>query len=1269
MFIASAEILAFVILLGPKDRYEQIIVSERERQSLISFTYHRPFWSTKGGSSSDDDVLVFSELDAVSYGDGGFDINDFIEAEDLDLSYMSEDESVASFDGSMVIIEGAGATTIIVTGLDIDGNPVASAQQELIVSQAQISIKADESTKVYGSTDPILTYEIVEGQLFPGDDFSGSLSRDGGEDVGVYGVNLGTLSVDENYQLNLEESTFSITPRPITISPVANQSKDFGEDDPNLNFEVLFGSLAPGDDFDGHLQREEGENVGDYEIRQGSLMLNDNYELTYVEQVFRILKATQNIILPEIVDQVPLRPPFPYAGILSSGLPITYDVQGPATFSNDTLKLTGVLGLVTITASQLGNANFLPASPVSVSFEVITTGFQPQTVNFPTIVNKQFGDAPFVLLAGTSSGLPVFFTVDGPAFLEGNLLNITGAGEVTITALQPGDTSFAPAENTQQLNVMKRNQTIEIPVIDNKLTDDEIFNVNATVNSELTLVYEILGPALVDAAGNVSLTGESGEVFITVRQPGDENHNEAPPQTASFLVSDAAKQDQTIIFAEIGTQPLSQGTLTLEATSTSGLSVTYELVEGPASLVNGVVTLISVGTVTIRARQPGNNIYNPASPVTRTFTIGQAGQVITFNPVGNKVFGDEPFTLSATASSGLAVNFEFVSGPILIEGDRVTIIGAGSATVRVSQPGNEDYTPADPLTRTFSISKADQDISIPVIDDKIYGDPDFTLSATSTSGLPVEFEVVNGSAQLTNDSLRILGAGQVNIRVSQSGDGNYNETFETTSFTVAKATLNVSVADSRRAYGEPNPGFSLTYDGFINNDSEQDIVAPTGLHTAVPSSPVNNDTGYLIGLSGGSSDDYEFQLISGRLFVDKAILTANARDAQRQYGQNNPDLAIDYDGFVLGESEVDIVRPTITTVANASSPVGSYDLILSGGSASNYDLFLEPGVLTINKADLNVEPNSASMVYGAPLPELSLNYRGFVNNDDQSDISVPMILTDVTSSTPPGIYPLILNGGSATNYELIFNEGDIEVTRAQLTVSANDYVISFDGEIPELLFAYEGFVNNEDVSDLDIAPQAFTSATKGSDVGVYPIELVGGTSDRYNFEYINGSLTIEKREATIIIDELEQILSELGNTPTVTTEPEGLNISITYDGLPNVPTEEGQYEVVVSIDETNYRGMESAVLVLSVAVNSAEDLPETVITYPNPTSGWLYFQDVNHKITVVRLYDLNGQLKLEKTGIAARSALDITTFQQGVYLLILLGADEKLIDQRLVIKH
>ena len=80
--------------------------------------------------------------------------------------------------------------------------------------------------------------------------------------------------------------------------------------------------------------------------------------------------------------------------------------------------------------------------------------------------------------------------------------------------------------------------------------------------------------------------------------------------------------------------------------------------------------------------------------------------------------------------------------------------GAGTCTITASQGGNANYNAALDVARSFVIARANQTITFAPLADKTYGDPDFTVSATASSGLPVSF-TASGSCTVAGTTVHI----------------------------------------------------------------------------------------------------------------------------------------------------------------------------------------------------------------------------------------------------------------------------------------------------------------------------------------------------------------------------------------------------------------------------------------------------------------------------------------------------------------------------------
>lgn len=141
--------------------------------------------------------------------------------------------------------------------------------------------------------------------------------------------------------------------------------------------------------------------------------------------------------------------------------------------------------------------------------------------------------------------------------------------------------------------------------------------------------------------------------------------------------------------------------------ATGTISWSVSVISGPASLSNNVLVLLGAGAVTMQASQPGDDLFNPALTTNVSFTVAKADQAIAFPVMPDKLAGDPPpsFALSATASSGLPVYFDIVSGPAVLDTNVVTLLGGGAVTVSAWQPGNSNYHAAATVQRSFNVAR------------------------------------------------------------------------------------------------------------------------------------------------------------------------------------------------------------------------------------------------------------------------------------------------------------------------------------------------------------------------------------------------------------------------------------------------------------------------------------------------------------------------------------------------------------------------------------
>ncbi|WP_210488995.1 carbohydrate-binding protein [Rufibacter aurantiacus] len=167
-------------------------------------------------------------------------------------------------------------------------------------------------------------------------------------------------------------------------------------------------------------------------------------------------------------------------------------------------------------------------------------------------------------------------------------------------------------------------------------------------------------------------------------------------------------------------------------------------------------------------------------------STGLKTQTITFPAIGSKVFGTVPFSLQATASSGLTVSFKVVSGPATLSGTTLTLTGTGTVTVQALQGGNTSYSSATPVSQSFTVTSSTStpinSISIPTI--RIEAEKYSSMSGVYVEGCKdtgggydvgridagdwMKYSVTVSTAGIYNMSFRTAGtgAGQFEIRNS-----------------------------------------------------------------------------------------------------------------------------------------------------------------------------------------------------------------------------------------------------------------------------------------------------------------------------------------------------------------------------------------------------------------------------------------------------------------------------------------------------------------------
>lgn len=172
-------------------------------------------------------------------------------------------------------------------------------------------------------------------------------------------------------------------------------------------------------------------------------------------------------------------------------------------------------------------------------------------------------------------------------------------------------------------------------------------------------------------------------------------------------------------------------------------------------------------------------------------------QSITFPALADRTFGEAPFAVVATASSGLSVTVtSSTSESCTVAENVVTLVGAGLCTLVATQPGDDRYLPQS-LTQSFTVNQAGQTITFAPLPDQPLNAATLVVTATASSGLPVTvvsttpdvctLEAPSGDTP-PQTVVRLLSSGLCTLVASQAGDRNYLAAADVVqSFTVGTA--------------------------------------------------------------------------------------------------------------------------------------------------------------------------------------------------------------------------------------------------------------------------------------------------------------------------------------------------------------------------------------------------------------------------------------------------------------------------------------------------
>jgi sugar lactone lactonase YvrE len=722
------------------------------------------------------------------------------------------------------------------------------------------------------------------------------------------------------------------------------------------------------------------------------------------------------------------------------------------------------------------------------------------------------------------------------------------------------------------------------------------------------------------------------------------------------FVPGVTAEPQTISFAPIADRPVTSPAFVLDATASSGLPVSYQIISGPATLSGSTLTPTGTGLVTVRASQGGNLGFLPAPDVEQSFNVTKAPATLTLGAL-NPTYNGSPKAVTVTTSpTPLTVTVTY-------DGSPAPPANAGSYAVAATI---NDATYQGSATGTLVIAKAPQTITFTPLPDRTFGDAPLDLTATADSALPVSFSVLSGPATLSGNTLTLEGAGTVTIRASQPGDTNrLAATPVDRSFTVAKAAAGITLDGLEVPYdGLAKPVLvttqpsgllvNVTYNGssvppfapgsyavsavvedpdYAGNASATLVIGNRGyttdltgwfattstLSAAETSSPLWNPTRAASGLSGSAHAFFPAIQLTGvgdalKLTGTVAVqVNNNSRPVQNmalwfRFGLFNNQTALappaapvttDWLGYCGMAGSTAALYERTGTGAYASSFTGASgrtpQTSLAGANSTQSSITLR-FTETITRTATGVDVSFEAVNTATSAKVMSFTYSDTTPNNNGA------LTGSQTTPTVPVHSPTFSAAGFGFSAEYIgTSNAAAQFTNVQVSYSSpspgSAQTVTFapiadrvygSPAIPLAATASSGLPVTYSV----LSGPATLSGNALTITGVGDITVrasQGGNIDFLPAAPVEQSFTISKAQATVTLAGLSHVYDGSAKSATVTTHPANLTTDLRYGGEQTAPYQVGSHEVTAVITDDNYEGSASGTLVILDARTGLEN--------------------------------------------------------------------------------
>ncbi len=540
------------------------------------------------------------------------------------------------------------------------------------------------------------------------------------------------------------------------------------------------------------------------------------------------------------------------------------------------------------------------------------------------------------------------------------------------------------------------------------------------------------------SAGNYAFAASATDGTLTIDQAPTIITWSNPPAIVYGTPLSASQLDATASVAGTFAYSPSVGTV-LNGGSGQVLSATFT----PTDSIDYTSPTATVAINVLPAQASFTNLSGSQSIIYGAPSVSLSGAL----PAGTS--GMVHITIGST-TIGTAIHADGTFGTTFDTASLAASATPYAITYSYAGDGNFQAAPDD-ISTTLAVAKADQTIRFGSLTAKTFGDADFTLVGSATSGLALVYLVKSGPATVSGDTVHLTGAGTVVIEATQPGDASNNAASAVDqSFSVGLATpsINLITDGGTFVYDGTGHGATATVAGVGGVDlglvSLSYFVGMGTTGAQLSAAPVNVGN-YTVEASFAGNSNYLAATQTSLLVISPRSLTITVDDASKVYGQT-----IGFDGteigtvgLVTGDSVNDVVLTSPGASATAGVAGSPYLISASGATGvglSNYTINYVSGALTVSKAHLLVVADDLSTAYdgtGFVAGDATATFVNFVNGQDATTAGItglPTFSGSAIAAVNVGVYSIQVNdvsGLSAANYDFMASPVAATVTITQ----------------------------------------------------------------------------------------------------------------------------------------------------------------------------------------------------------------------------------------------